>query len=577
MEAFFMKKSLLLLAFLFIPYTCFSMNLSLRSRISNRFNVFKQAFSRNNNVSLWAQEKKASNKDFLTTRRKIVFSPIFQRGFWGGLTTSLGVYGLYKKYYHKNHHSFDKNPHEQINKILQQDISFDIWYLDPINRKLLLELLDYDHSGVLAQLVLKNIVTIFRHEHPVKICKKLMVQFPQETLQAIVQFPIELLTDQESCLFIKKYIVNSSPEIKKAFINKFLTCFRYKDLAVETITQNNVLAHFFQKEIIEPHLNQLTIRLLDLNLSVEFLRAHTLPLLNLIMAINPNNCSKVIKTLIKNRQFFNITDEFFELFITHDHNNIIGELLFEELHRDMAFTSHQLAYNNFSQVVVEPQTNAKKIIFLMNYLKENSQHALLLIPSLLNNIEKVHWRVFMAVTSTIPHKKEIKKVLKRYNKKTNFLNIDAVIKTICFCKIYPEEHKLLSKLPQIPTIQHLIQLFFNNTEQTILSFEVIKPELIQSIASEVLKLEKQLKDDYYTFIHGQDNHYLLFETVYTLLQQNKKPGDFLYLHVKEFSNDAQIESRQRNLLLKFGPTSEETRQKLLFVNRAFFGNTTNLG
>ena len=99
----------------------------------------------------------------------------------------------------------------------------------------------------------------------------------------------------------------------------------------------------------------------------------------------------------------------------------------------------------------------------------------------------------------------------------------------------------------------------------------------------IIAKEKELQDKYYTFIHGQRWKYQFIEDWFAWLweqKHKKKLDDFLFLHVRTFCSDISIlqeESDLRKKILKNGRTSEEVRQRMLFMNYAFFANTNTYG
>ncbi len=99
------------------------------------------------------------------------------------------------------------------------------------------------------------------------------------------------------------------------------------------------------------------------------------------------------------------------------------------------------------------------------------------------------------------------------------------------------------------------------------------------MSSKVNQKEKELQDDYYTFVHGQRWEYQFAETLFTKLYELKTGNqcpEFLFAHVKELP-DIENEEQIHAELLKNGRTSKKSRQRLLFLNYAFYGNSTNSG
>ena len=100
------------------------------------------------------------------------------------------------------------------------------------------------------------------------------------------------------------------------------------------------------------------------------------------------------------------------------------------------------------------------------------------------------------------------------------------------------------------------------------------------MGSKVNQKEKELQENYYTFVHGQRWEYQFAETLFTKLYELKTGNqcpEFLFAHVKELPQNIKSEERIHDKLLKNGRTSKKSRQRLLFLNYAFFGNSTNSG
>jgi len=112
----------------------------------------------------------------------------------------------------------------------------------------------------------------------------------------------------------------------------------------------------------------------------------------------------------------------------------------------------------------------------------------------------------------------------------------------------------------------------------------IPDEDIEHFLKKIISKEHELQDTYYTFIHGQRSEYLPCEELHTFLQQtiNNRAinKEHLHLHVKKIHNNSENYKEQKKLrkkLLSQGRNTDEDRQNLLFVNWAYFGNTTKIG
>ena len=129
-------------------------------------------------------------------------------------------------------------------------------------------------------------------------------------------------------------------------------------------------------------------------------------------------------------------------------------------------------------------------------------------------------------------------------------------------------------------IQHDTQTEHHLKNNT-LSFSSFSPSSeLYKLASRVNKKERELQETHYTFVHGQRWEYQFAETVFTHLQElkNKKQyPDFLFAHVKEIPTNQQEEENIHHNLLQNGRTDTNSRQRLLFMNYAFFGNNANRG
>ncbi len=225
------------------------------------------------------------------------------------------------------------------------------------------------------------------------------------------------------------------------------------------------------------------------------------------------------------------------------------------------------------------------------------------------NIENVSPITLAFFSYLSPCNEKVKEWIKRKNDTTQNDDFHTMLKVQAFVDHCKEECNLLEEIPKNQTMVHmqkeLKDMLSNITSdlpffgENLLKYPLILPyylfhqwqhyfsltdPFIKDMIKQVLKKENELKADYYTFIHGQRHEYLPQEQLHTFLQcvinKQKTNNQHLLLHVKESVADPELlkqEKEIRKTLLKNGRTNDEERQRLLFVNWAFFANSSNLG
>ena len=112
----------------------------------------------------------------------------------------------------------------------------------------------------------------------------------------------------------------------------------------------------------------------------------------------------------------------------------------------------------------------------------------------------------------------------------------------------------------------------------------VKDDLeIKALFKTVIEKEREFGDEYYTFIHGQQREYYWPERLFTFLYSLKKKQSiphFFFAHVKDLIQSEQgyvFEKIHKNFLLNNNIYNDEARALVLFMNYAFFANSTNFG
>ncbi len=210
------------------------------------------------------------------------------------------------------------------------------------------------------------------------------------------------------------------------------------------------------------------------------------------------------------------------------------------------------------------------------------QNAISLEPSLLDfflqNIDyTTHFKVIKSLNKLAPCNIHLKNNLINHTENDQIIDFPLLMKLLAYSSSCPNDNALLNRLPKTMTVKHL-----NQNKHMVNS--LIVPNYIDNteltrMVNAIIAQENTLKENYYTFIHGQRSSYLLAEHLYTFLKQqhsNDNP-EFLYLHVNKEVNDKKTEKKLRKYLLANGRNNDEDRQRILFVNYALFANDTNSG
>jgi len=130
-----------------------------------------------------------------------------------------------------------------------------------------------------------------------------------------------------------------------------------------------------------------------------------------------------------------------------------------------------------------------------------------------------------------------------------------------------------------PTIQHAIvnaNILANSATFSTYTRNQLYSSMIDAIITQEQELDKQ---GYYTFLHGQRWQFRIVEQWFTKLWEirNKRSvNDFLFVHCEKLyqtQDELKKESKLRKHILKHG--GQNHREKLLFLNYAFFGNENN--
>lgn len=135
-----------------------------------------------------------------------------------------------------------------------------------------------------------------------------------------------------------------------------------------------------------------------------------------------------------------------------------------------------------------------------------------------------------------------------------------------------------SAMPITTTVNHIL-----STPKILVEIrELINNPTIKDLLIKIVKEEGTFHKDYYTFVHGQRWEYYLPEKLFTDLygyRHNIPVHDFIFAHVRTIDDkDKDIATHQRLLLQgRKNFDAHKDRQKLLFLNAPFFGNTFNKG
>lgn len=137
-----------------------------------------------------------------------------------------------------------------------------------------------------------------------------------------------------------------------------------------------------------------------------------------------------------------------------------------------------------------------------------------------------------------------------------------------------EQSKSDSQLTQ--TMQHLI----GNPKAVDIAQRFVAKDDRMTVASQIVAKEKELHEDYYTFVHGHNAGYYFPLKIYTFLWQIRKQKElknFIFpaaVPIIENENEKAEEERFRIHALEYGMGSDS---KCLSMNYALFANVTNIG
>ncbi len=131
---------------------------------------------------------------------------------------------------------------------------------------------------------------------------------------------------------------------------------------------------------------------------------------------------------------------------------------------------------------------------------------------------------------------------------------------------------------QTPTERHL----WTHINQVLRRYSIVQKyfseENLRHILQQINQREREFNNaGYITFFHGQQSKYTFIEEWFTKLwglKNNRSIKEFLFAHVKQVQTGQQTTLRTE--IVGRGESLEQDRQHLLFMNYAFFNNSTNL-
>ena len=245
--------------------------------------------------------------------------------------------------------------------------------------------------------------------------------------------------------------------------------------------------------------------------------------------------------------------------ITQIRPSIVYDILSYEPQATKQFV--QPAIDNITQI------SPRMIYYIIKHDPEVAQQ---FVQPALDNIDSIH--PDLLVVLPIESNAKTKAALTQLEQKESD-DLDTFFKILILSKkICKQQHCRTKCCTQ--TYHHLR----NNIDSNIDSFGCSFSRLFE-MANKVNQKEKELQQDYYTFVHGQRWGYQFAEHLFTKLYEwtNKKEcPEFLFAHMKKLPKYLDEENIHEELLTK-GRTTAESRQRLLFLNYAFFGNSSNLG
>jgi len=241
------------------------------------------------------------------------------------------------------------------------------------------------------------------------------------------------------------------------------------------------------------------------------------------------------------------------------------------------------AVNLFTQAAAENITEMDHRA-LLNIMERNPEAVNLFTQAAAENIHQIS-AVFLdqllkritAERDNQENLRNIERALKQAITTSTDASFNTKLKQIIYFKYFRDTKPQTNSLSQ--TEQHMIA----NLDAIFNFMKNAPSDLIEPLFEQVTKIETDLQQKgYYTFVHGQRWEYRLVENWYTKLwslKNRKSVQDYLFAHVKPQPTTAQLEQDNvtREQLMRVGRTDGASRQKLLFMNYALFGNATNLG
>ncbi len=294
--------------------------------------------------------------------------------------------------------------------------------------------------------------------------------------------------------------------------------------------------------------------------------------------LTENQFNQLIKVLTTNLSFLS-KKKYFHLFIKAvllRKPEVIQELIGPAI-ENITTIDHQVifiifekrpeAVKQFIQPIIDNITKIDpEIVRVM--IRKNPTITGQLVQLSLDNIEKI--KPALLVELPLKCNKKIKDLIVRLQKQDTG-NIDTALKILILSRVICDQPDYDFKC-NTQTCQHLRQ---NITSRSFNHYSDVAPRLLD-LVSKVNKKERKLQETHYTFFHGQRWEYQfaasLFIKLYEFKTGNKYP-EFLFAHVKKLPENIKSEEKVHTKLLKYGQTDSVSRQRLLFLNYAFFANS----
>ncbi|MEX0940076.1 MAG: hypothetical protein WDZ41_01850 [Candidatus Babeliales bacterium] len=172
---------------------------------------------------------------------------------------------------------------------------------------------------------------------------------------------------------------------------------------------------------------------------------------------------------------------------------------------------------------------------------------------------------------------------------------DNIVKLLAYLSQCTDEKKLLDAEQKQLTFQHLLvhespeafsdTPWYKHYKNHLIDSYLEKKELRNMLNNLLKKAYKLEQEGYVTFFHGQRFAYRLTEEWFTKLweiKNNQKTSNFMFLHAKPLCNDQDCLALQKQfrqkIIKRHGQTfSENVRKHVLFMNYAYFANSSNPG